>query len=97
MDNLFVFIMAGGSGERFWPMSRKRTPKHLLRLVSDRTLLEEAVLRAIGVVPSERVFVLTNRDQLDACREAVPCLRSVFVESVMPPSCPPCLVLRSPS
>lgn len=74
MNNLYVFIMAGGSGERFWPMSRKRTPKHLLRLVSDRTLLEEAVLRAIGVVPSERVFVLTNRDQLDACREAVPCL-----------------------
>jgi mannose-1-phosphate guanylyltransferase len=74
LDNLFVFIMAGGSGERFWPMSRKRTPKHLLRLVSERTLLEEAVLRVLGVVPAERVFVLTNFDQLAACREAVSCL-----------------------
>lgn len=74
MDHLFIFIMAGGSGERFWPMSRTRTPKHLLRLVSDRTLLEEAVLRALGVVPAERVFVLTNRDQLEACRAAVPSL-----------------------
>ena len=74
MNNLFVFIMAGGTGERFWPMSRIRTPKHLLRLLGERTLLEEAVQRAIGVVPAERVFVLTNRDQLAACREAVPAL-----------------------
>jgi mannose-1-phosphate guanylyltransferase len=74
MDNLFVFIMAGGTGERFWPMSRMRTPKHLLRLLGERTLLEEAVQRALRVVPADRVFVLTNCDQLAACREAVPSL-----------------------
>jgi mannose-1-phosphate guanylyltransferase len=74
MDNLFIFIMAGGSGERFWPMSRTRTPKHLLRLLSERTLLEEAVIRALGVAPAERVFVLTNCQQLEACRAAVPSL-----------------------
>ncbi|MDD5200089.1 MAG: sugar phosphate nucleotidyltransferase [Terrimicrobiaceae bacterium] len=76
MENLFIFIMAGGTGERFWPMSRTRTPKHLLRLLGERTLLEDAVLRAIDVVPAERVFVLTNRDQLEACREAVPILEA---------------------
>jgi mannose-1-phosphate guanylyltransferase len=74
MDNLFIFIMAGGSGERFWPMSRTRTPKHLLRLLGERTLLEEAVERALGVVPADHVFVLTNVSQLAACREAVPAL-----------------------
>jgi mannose-1-phosphate guanylyltransferase len=74
MDNLFVFIMAGGSGERFWPMSRISTPKHLLRLLGDNTLLGEAVERALGVVPADRVFVLTNQSQLAACREAVPAL-----------------------
>lgn len=74
MESLYIFIMAGGSGERFWPMSRRRTPKHLLRLLSDRTLLDEAVQRALGVVPAERVFVLTNHEQLAACREAVPSL-----------------------
>ena len=74
MDNLFVFIMAGGSGERFWPMSRTRTPKHLLRLLGDRTMLEEAVQRALGAVPADRVFVLTNTSQLEACRAAVPSL-----------------------
>ncbi|MGH8047158.1 MAG: mannose-1-phosphate guanylyltransferase [Chthoniobacterales bacterium] len=74
MDNLFVFIMAGGSGERFWPMSRVATPKHLLRLLGDNTLLGEAVNRALGAVPADRVFVLTNHSQLDACRKAVPSL-----------------------
>ncbi len=74
MDNLFIFVMAGGAGERFWPMSRARTPKHLLRLLGDRTLLEEAVQRALGVAPADRVFVLTNCNQLAACREAVPSL-----------------------
>jgi mannose-1-phosphate guanylyltransferase len=74
MNNLFVFIMAGGSGERFWPMSRLATPKHLLRLLGERTLLEEAVLRALAVVPADRVFVLTNHAQLESCRQAVPSL-----------------------
>lgn len=74
MDNLYVFIMAGGSGERFWPMSRTSMPKHLLRLLGDRTLLDEAVQRALRVVPANRVFVLTNHAQLEACRAAVPSL-----------------------
>lgn len=71
-ESLYVFIMAGGSGERFWPMSRSVTPKHLLRLVTERTLLEDAVIRALEVTSAERVFVLTNAVQIDGCREVVP-------------------------
>jgi mannose-1-phosphate guanylyltransferase len=67
----FACIMAGGSGERFWPMSRARTPKHLLKLFSDRTLLEETVGRIGTVVPRENVFVLTNEVQLPATRAAL--------------------------
>ena len=69
--NAYVCIMAGGSGERFWPMSRQRTPKHLLKLFSDRTLLEETVRRLDGVVPQANIFVLTNKVQLEATREAL--------------------------
>ncbi|MCS7008988.1 MAG: mannose-1-phosphate guanylyltransferase, partial [Chthoniobacterales bacterium] len=69
---LFVFVMAGGSGERFWPLSRTRTPKHLLRLVSEKTLLAEAVDRARALVPLEQVFILTNRTQVEGCLEALP-------------------------
>src|SRR4051812_14237501 len=67
----FACIMAGGSGERFWPMSRTQTPKHLLKLFSDRTLLEETVRRTATVVAPENIFVLTNVAQLAASRQAL--------------------------
>ncbi len=64
--------MAGGSGERFWPMSRLATPKHLLRLIEERTLLESTVSRLQGVVPDNRIFVLTNSAQIEAVRAVLP-------------------------
>ncbi len=67
----FACVMAGGSGERFWPMSRAQTPKHLLKLLSDRTLVEETVRRIGAVVPRENIFVLTNEVQLAATRVAL--------------------------
>src|SRR6185437_8557647 len=70
----YACVLAGGTGERFWPMSRVRPPKHLLKLFSDQTLLEEAVRRVEGVVPLENVFVLTNEAQLPGVRAALPFL-----------------------
>ncbi len=67
----FACVMAGGSGERFWPMSRSRTPKHLLKLFSDRTLLEETIRRLGEVVPIGNVFVLTNEAQFEGTCAAV--------------------------
>jgi len=73
MDTRFhACIMAGGSGERFWPMSRVRAPKHLLRLFSERTLLEEAVLRLTGVVEESNIWILTNASQVPLVTEALP-------------------------
>ena len=46
-------------------MSRVRTPKHLLKLVSESTLIEETARRLEGVVPPENIFVLTNESQLE--------------------------------
>lgn len=65
-------IIAGGSGERFWPMSRASSPKHLLKLFSERTLLEEALLRLRGVVADENVWILTNAQQVPAIRREIP-------------------------
>lgn len=70
-SNAFVCILAGGSGERFWPMSRQCTPKHLLKLFSERTLVEETVRRLDGVVPRANIFVLTNEVQLAGTRAAL--------------------------
>ena len=46
---IYALILAGGSGERFWPLSRRARPKQLLRLVADKTLLEETVARLDGL------------------------------------------------
>jgi mannose-1-phosphate guanylyltransferase len=70
-SQFFACIMAGGSGERFWPMSRAQTPKHLLKLLSDRTLVEETVRRIGAVVPAQNIFVLTNEVQLPGTRAAL--------------------------
>src|SRR5439155_1343774 len=55
--------------ERFWPLSRRARPKQLLQLISDKTLLEETVARLEGLVPRERVLILTNAEQEAAVRE----------------------------
>jgi mannose-1-phosphate guanylyltransferase len=70
-SSYYACIMAGGSGERFWPMSRAQTPKHLLKLLSERTLVEETVRRIGAVVPPENIFVLTNTVQLPATQAAL--------------------------
>ncbi len=73
-NNLHIFIMAGGSGERFWPASRTATPKHLLRLLGEQTLLEQTIRRFEGAVPMDRIFILTNAAQVEATRETMPFL-----------------------
>jgi len=67
-NSIYALILAGGSGERFWPLSRRNRPKQLLRLVSERTLLEETLARLDGLVPPERILILTNVEQEKAVR-----------------------------
>ena len=66
---IYALILAGGSGERFWPLSRRNRPKQLLRLVSERTLLEETVARLEGFVPTEHILILTNIEQEKGVRD----------------------------
>ena len=69
---IYALILAGGSGERFWPLSRRTRPKQLLQLVSEKTLLEETVARLDGLVPPERILILTNVEQEAAVRALLP-------------------------
>ena len=73
-SHFYACIMAGGSGERFWPLSRAKSPKQLTKLFGDTTLIEETVKRIEGVVPRANIFVLTNQVQLAATRAALPML-----------------------
>jgi len=69
----YVVIMAGGSGERFWPLSRRRTPKQLLPLLQpDRTMLQEAIDRIAPLVPIERILVITSDVLRQPILEAIP-------------------------
>lgn len=72
MDRMYAVILAGGRGERFWPLSRTQRPKQLLSLVGDATLLAQAVDRLEGLIPPERVYVITNQDLVEASRAAAP-------------------------
>ena len=71
-SNLYALILAGGSGTRFWPLSRNVRPKQLLNLFDEETLIEKAVKRLDGLIPMERILVLTNGVQVEGIREALP-------------------------
>src|SRR6187401_3310219 len=51
--SVYALVLAGGSGQRFWPASRDRLPKQLLKLFDGRTMLEHTVARLEGLVPKE--------------------------------------------
>lgn len=70
--NRFVIIMAGGRGERFWPVSREKTPKQLLTLLGKKSFLQEAVERVLPLVPAKNIFVITNEAQLPEVRKQLP-------------------------
>src|SRR5471030_2814843 len=68
----FVIIMAGGRGERFWPLSREKMPKQLLTLLGRRSFLQQAVDRVLPLVPAKNIFVITNEAQLPEVRKQLP-------------------------
>ncbi|MBN2163176.1 MAG: mannose-1-phosphate guanylyltransferase [Pontiellaceae bacterium] len=72
MAGRYAVIMAGGKGERFWPLSTSKHPKQLLALVGDKPLIAQAVDRLEGLVPAENVFVVTNADLVEATQIAAP-------------------------
>lgn len=83
MDNLVVLIMAGGSGERFWPLSTSAKPKQLLRLIdSERSLIKMTVDRILPLTSAERIFIGTNAIQAKAVIEELPELpeKNILIE-----------------
>jgi mannose-1-phosphate guanylyltransferase len=70
-SNTYALILAGGSGERFWPVSRNTHPKQLLKLLDDTSLLEQTLERIQGIVPAENILVLTNSVQEEEVRKLI--------------------------
>jgi mannose-1-phosphate guanylyltransferase len=70
-NELHAVVMAGGSGTRFWPASRRRRPKQLLPLVGEKPLIAHTVARLQPLVREDRVWVVTNAEQHDGVRAAL--------------------------
>ena len=66
--HLYAAILAGGSGTRFWPMSRERFPKQLLEIIGEETLIQQTVRRVLKVVPARNVYVVTNAFQVETIK-----------------------------
>jgi mannose-1-phosphate guanylyltransferase/mannose-6-phosphate isomerase len=64
-DSVFAVIMAGGSGTRFWPLSREKMPKQLLKIGGEETLIQKTVSRILPIIRKENVFVVTNHSLVD--------------------------------
>lgn len=67
-----AIIMAGGRGTRFWPRSRTRTPKQLLNIVGDTTMLEQTVSRLRPLVSPDHIWTVTNAEQALEVRKQLP-------------------------
>lgn len=72
--HLFAVILAGGGGTRLWPRSTTTKPKQFLRLISDKTMLQETYQRILPLVPKERIVVVTNQRYARMVREDLPFL-----------------------
>ncbi len=73
-NNTYAVILAGGRGERFWPMSTRRRPKQLLSLIGRRALLVEAVDRIRPIIPVKRILVITSLDLQEAVCRLLPAM-----------------------
>jgi len=87
--NRFVIIMAGGRGERFWPVSREKTPKQLIKLIGDRSFLQQAVDHVLPLVPLKNILIITTEAQASEVRRQLPRLpkENVVAEPVGRDTC----------
>ncbi len=77
---IFAVIMAGGIGSRFWPRSTEKTPKQLLKIFGENTMIQDTVERLKGLVENENIFVITNKVQRP---EVINQLKNIPAENII--------------
>jgi mannose-1-phosphate guanylyltransferase len=82
--NFYAAILSGGSGERFWPLSTPERPKQFLSVFGGRTLIRQAVDRLRGLVPPERILIVTGKQLVAATRAELP---EIPVENIVVEPC----------
>jgi mannose-1-phosphate guanylyltransferase len=86
----YAVIMAGGKGERFWPLSRAGSPKQFLKVLSEKTLLEDTLERVSAFLPKERTTVVAGQALKQPILENVPALseKNLLLEPEGKNTCP---------
>jgi len=93
---VYVAIMAGGGGTRFWPWSREERPKQILPIVSNRSMIWETVDRLRPFIPPEKIFIVTSRSQAEDLHREVPQLpKSNLLLEPVGRNTAPCLCLAA--
>lgn len=72
LKDLYAVILAGGSGERFWPMSTSGRPKQFLAIPSGKPLICEAVERIEKLIPAQQIFIITRKDLAGMVHKVLP-------------------------
>ncbi len=70
--NMYAVIMAGGTGTRFWPLSKKTKPKQFLPIISEKTMIEETVHRLKAQIPLSHIFTVANQGHTQIIGELLP-------------------------
>jgi len=95
-SDVWVTILAGGSGTRLWPRSRQSSPKQTATLLGDRSLLQNTVARVLPLVPPERIFVLTGPEHAQQIADQLADIpRSNVLIEPSPRGTAPCLGLAA--
>ncbi len=69
---VYAVIMAGGVGSRFWPSSKEKIPKQLLKIFDEKTMIQDTVERLKGIVDPENIFIVTNKIQKPEIMKQLP-------------------------
>jgi mannose-1-phosphate guanylyltransferase len=79
---MYAVIMAGGRGTRFWPRSREKKPKHLLDIISEKTIIQETVDRIKPLITPDNILVVTGKKHARALIKQLPEIpsRNIIIE-----------------
>jgi mannose-1-phosphate guanylyltransferase len=96
IEHCYSIIIAGGKGTRFWPLSRAERPKQLLKILSDRSLIDETAERVYALTQSARTLVVTVAEQVGAMRKELRALpRQNFIAEPQGKNTAPCIGLAA--